>query len=69
MDNVDINGSVAEQTMEKWSPVLEGIDSDYTRRVTAQLLENQAKAILNDCQQYRWCAAHAGTSFADFLPW
>ena len=48
MDNVDINGSVAEQTMEKWSPVLEGIDSDYTRRVTAQLLENQAKAILND---------------------
>ena len=48
MANVDINGSVAEQTMEKWSPVLEGIDSDYTRRVTAQLLENQAKAILND---------------------
>ena len=48
MENVDINGSVAEQTMEKWSPVLEGIDSDYTRRVTAQLLENQAKAIIND---------------------
>jgi hypothetical protein len=30
----------------KWAPVLEGIDNDYTKRVTAQLLENQAKAIL-----------------------
>ncbi len=48
MENVDINGSIAEQTMEKWAPVLEGIDSDYTRRVTAQLLENQAKAIISD---------------------
>ena len=43
--NVDVNGSVANDTIEKWSPVLEGIESDYTRRVTAQLLENQAKAI------------------------
>jgi len=46
--NVDINGSVGTETLEKWSPVLEGIESDYTRRVTAQLLENQAKAIITD---------------------
>ena len=48
MTNIDINGSVANETMEKWSPVLEGIDSEYTRRVTAQLLENQAKAIVSE---------------------
>ena len=46
--NIDVNGSVAAETLEKWSPVLEGIDSDYTKRVTAQLLENQAKAIISD---------------------
>ena len=33
---------------EKWEPVLEGIGDDYTRRVTAQLLENQAKTIISD---------------------
>jgi hypothetical protein len=46
--NIDVNGSVANETVEKWSPVLEGIDSEYTRKCTAQLLENQAKAIIND---------------------
>ena len=34
--------------VQKWEPVLEGIDSDYTRRVTAQLLENQAKSIVEE---------------------
>ena len=34
--------------VQKWEPVLEGIDSDYTRRVTAQLLENQAKSIIEE---------------------
>ena len=34
--------------VQKWEPVLEGIDSDYTRRVTAQLLENQAKSIVQE---------------------
>ena len=48
MENIDINGSVTNDTMEKWSPVLEGIDSEYTRKVTAQLLENQAKAIVSE---------------------
>jgi hypothetical protein len=32
--------------LTKWGPVLEGINSDYTRKVTAQLLENQAKSII-----------------------
>ena len=34
--------------VQKWEPVLEGIGSDYTRRVTAQLLENQAKSIVEE---------------------
>jgi len=46
--NIDVNGSVANDTVDKWSPVLEGIDSEYTRKCTAQLLENQAKAIISD---------------------
>jgi hypothetical protein len=37
-----------ETLVQKWEPVLEGIDNDYTRRVTAQLLENQAKSIVED---------------------
>ena len=48
MDNIDVNGSIANETIDKWSPVLEGIDSQYTRKVTAQLLENQAKQIISD---------------------
>ena len=35
-----------DPTLTKWSPVLEGIDSDYSKRMTAQLLENQAKSIV-----------------------
>ena len=37
-----------EKLVQKWEPVLEGIDSDYVRRVTAQLLENQAKSITEE---------------------
>ena len=32
----------------KWAPVLEGIDDDYKRKVTAVLLENQAKSIVSE---------------------
>ena len=32
----------------KWAPVLEGIDDEYKRKVTAVLLENQAKSIVSD---------------------
>ena len=37
-----------DSLVQKWEPVLEGIGSDYTRRVTAQLLENQAKSIVEE---------------------
>ena len=33
---------------DRWSPVLEGIDDDYKRKVCAVLLENQAKAIVSE---------------------
>jgi hypothetical protein len=36
-----------ETLVERWEPILEGIESDYTRRVTAQLLENQAQALMS----------------------
>lgn len=45
---MDIMHRTDESLVQKWEPVLEGIDSEYTRRVTAQLLENQAKAIVED---------------------
>jgi len=45
---MDVMYSHDETLVQKWEPVLEGIDSDYTRRVTAQLLENQAKSIVED---------------------
>jgi len=32
--------------VEKWAPVLDGLTDDYSRRMTAQLLENQAKSII-----------------------
>lgn len=45
---MDIMHQPDEKLVQKWEPVLEGIDSEYTRRVTAQLLENQAKAIVEE---------------------
>lgn len=45
---MDIMHQTDETLVQKWEPVLEGIDNDYTRRVTAQLLENQAKAIVTE---------------------
>lgn len=41
----------SERLTHKWEPVLEGINDNYTRKFTAALLENQAKAILNDRQK------------------
>ena len=37
-----------ETLVNKWAPVLEGVGDDYAKRVTAQLLENQAKAIVTE---------------------
>jgi len=45
---MDIMHQTDDTLVQKWEPVLEGIDSDYTRRVTAQLLENQAKSIIEE---------------------
>ena len=37
---------IANEIVEKWEPVLEGIKSDYDKRVCAQLMENQAKSFI-----------------------
>lgn len=36
---------------KRWEPILEGIEKPYLRRVTAQLLENQAKCILAEASK------------------
>lgn len=41
----------ASVLLEKWGPVLDGIKDQYTAKVTAILLENQAKAIMNENQK------------------
>jgi hypothetical protein len=45
---LDVMHQTDEKLVQKWEPVLEGIDHEYTRRVTAQLLENQAKSIVEE---------------------
>jgi hypothetical protein len=49
MDISKIGGS--PDLVQKWSKALDGIKSDYTARVTAQLLENQARAVLAETQR------------------
>jgi len=49
MDVSKIGGS--PDLVQKWSKALDGIKSEYTARVTAQLLENQAKAVLAESQR------------------
>jgi len=45
---LDVMHQTDETLVQKWEPVLEGIENEYTRRVTAQLLENQAKSIIEE---------------------
>ena len=45
---MDVMHQTDDTLVQKWEPVLEGVDNDYTRRVTAQLLENQAKSIVEE---------------------
>ena len=45
METTDFLGK-NNKLVKKWSKVLEGIDDTYTRKVTAILLENQAKSVL-----------------------
>ena len=42
MDIMEMGAS--DELVSKWGPALDGIENDYTKRVTAQLLENQLKA-------------------------
>jgi hypothetical protein len=49
MDVSKIGGS--PELTQKWSKALDGIKNEYTARVTAQLLENQAKAVLAENQR------------------
>lgn len=49
MDVSKFGGS--NEVVQKWAKVLDGIKNEYTARVTAQLLENQAKAVLSENQR------------------
>ena len=49
MDVSKVGGS--PELVQKWSKALDGIKSEYTARVTAQLLENQAKAVLAESKR------------------
>ena len=42
MDIMEMGAS--DDLIQKWGPALDGIENDYTKRVTAQLLENQLKS-------------------------
>lgn len=48
IDNEIMEPGADSATLAKWAPVLEGIEDSYTQRVTAQLLENQAKSIMSE---------------------
>ena len=60
MDVSKIGGS--PDLVQKWSKALDGISSDYTARVTAQLLENQAKAVLAETQRVNEEQLSGGTT-------
>ena len=51
-----------EKLVQKWEPVLEDINDAYTRRVTAQLLENQAKSIVEEKMQMNEAITAAATT-------
>tara|TARA_R110000765_G_scaffold176435_1_gene281560 strand:+ start:473 stop:1999 length:1527 start_codon:yes stop_codon:yes gene_type:complete len=48
IDNEIIEPGATNDILSKWAPVLEDIEDQYTQRVTAQLLENQAKALMEE---------------------
>lgn len=56
MDIMEMGAS--DELVSKWGPALDGIDNDYTKRVTAQLLENQLKST----EQVNEDAVGAGTT-------
>jgi len=42
---------IDSNVVQKWSKALDGIKTDYMAEVTAQLLENQAKAVLTEASK------------------
>jgi hypothetical protein len=46
MDIMEMGAS--DDLVQKWGPAVDGIENDYTKRVTAQLLENQLKSAQNE---------------------
>ena len=50
MDVSKIGGS--NELVQKWEGALDGISDNYQARVTAQLLENQAQAVLAETRRY-----------------
>ena len=49
MDIMEMGAS--DDLVNKWGPALDGIENDYTKRMTAQLLENQLKSVQNEQRQ------------------
>lgn len=51
-----------DATVKRWEPVLEGIEDDYTKRVCAQLMENQAKHVISErLDEAETTVGHLGT--------
>jgi hypothetical protein len=46
MDIMEMGAS--DDLVQKWGPAVDGIENDYSKRVTAQLLENQLKSAQQD---------------------
>lgn len=58
MDMMEMGAS--DDLVQKWGPALDGIENDYTKRVTAQLLENQLKSA--QTEQLDEAAVDTGTT-------
>lgn len=46
-----LNKATSQTIVDKWSPILEGINDEYVRETTAVLLENQARHIINEAHR------------------
>ena len=46
-----LDKNTSQTLVDKWSPILEGVNDSYIRETTAVLLENQARHIMNESQK------------------
>lgn len=60
MDLSKLGGS--NELVKKWEKALDGIKGEYMARVTAQLLDNQAKAVLHEAKRLNEDALSNGTT-------